>query len=69
MRCDNVLHRELCQVACEPAHYFGQERENKEGEKRGGGRDFPALFSLCPPTPHNKNVMARRLFARGGMLG
>ena len=32
-------------IACEPAHFFGQERENKEGKKRereegggGGGR-------------------------------
>ena len=24
-------------LACEPAHFFGQERENKEGKKKGGG--------------------------------
>ena len=24
-------------LACEPAHFFGQERENKEGKRKGGG--------------------------------
>ena len=24
-------------LTCEPAHFFGQERENKEGKRKGGG--------------------------------
>ena len=43
---------DLC-LAYEPAHFFGQERENKEGEKErercwgGGGRG--ALYFPFPP--------------------
>ena len=51
---------DLC-LACEPAHFFGQERENKEGKKRergvgGGGGGERFIFPFAP-----KNEPARRL--------
>ena len=42
----------IADVVCEPAHFFGQKRENKEGknrEREGGAPFSPALFSFPPP--------------------
>ena len=47
-------------IACEPAHFFGQKRENKEGEKRGGGGEeegnspFPSFISHRHSPPPKK---------------
>ena len=41
-------------IACEPAHIFGQERENEKGKRvgRGGGFIFP------PPPPKKMSRLA-----------
>ena len=37
-------------IACEPAHLFwGQKRENKEEEKRGGGSFIDLFLALSSP--------------------
>ena len=41
-------------IACEPAHIFGQERENEKGKRVGRGGLY---FSSPPP---KKNEPARR---------